>query len=106
MPQARRRSVDIASEHSCLTMCLTMREQIIIRISLRDDVPSRWSSRRNYSAAAGRGSNPRAVPAAARGGAEVGSAARSALILSYRASSGAGRGPGAGSARLDGRMNT
>jgi hypothetical protein len=30
--------------------CLTMREQIIIRISLRDDVPLRWPSCEDYSA--------------------------------------------------------
>ena len=29
---------------------LTMREQIIIRISLRDDVPLRWPSCEDYSA--------------------------------------------------------
>ena len=30
--------------------CLTMREQIIIQISLRDDVPLRWRFSRDYNA--------------------------------------------------------
>src|ERR1035441_10727675 len=46
MPQARHGDGGFATDPPCLTM----REQIITRISLRDDVPLRWPSCEDYSA--------------------------------------------------------
>ena len=67
-------------------------ETKVARAWLRAWVAERcWPSRSRTA-----DSTPSAVPAMAGGVAEAESSARSALILSYRASSGAGRGPGSG----------